>query len=84
VGSLERRIRKLEAATGGGGDGCERCGDTTVVRLGGETIVSRRGQEFPHAEAAAFVAEEQPGDRCPRCGTVRRLVAKGGGPITPR
>ena len=57
-------------------------GDTTVVRFGGgEVEVSKRGQKFPPAAAVAFVAEEQPGDRCPVCGTVRRLVAKIGGPI---
>ena len=79
MGSLERRIRELEAATGGSGEGCERCGDTTVVRMGdGVYSVSKRGQKFPPAAALAFVREEEPDNGCPVCGTLRRTLFKVG------
>jgi ribosomal protein L37AE/L43A len=72
MASVERRISDLEAATGGA-DGCERCGDTIVVRLGGGEVysVSKRGHQLPHAAAVAFVAEEGPHRICPVCSTHR-------------
>jgi hypothetical protein len=79
MASIDRRISDLEAATGRS-DGCERCGDTVVVRMGGGQVysVSRRGQQFPPAAAVAFVAEEEPDGRCPVCGTLRRHIGKVG------
>ena len=85
MGSLERRIRKLEAATGGGSDGCERCAGTTVTIINGKVhSVSKRGHKFPHAAAVAFVVEEQPDNRCPVCGTRRVKRFQVGGPIPSR
>jgi hypothetical protein len=85
VTSLERRVRRLEEATGGGSDGCERCAGTTVAIINGKVdSVTKRGHKFPHATAVAFVAEEGPGRVCPVCGTHRRQVASVGGPVPSR
>ncbi len=79
MGSLAQRIRKLEAATGGGSDGCERCAGTTVTITNGKVhSVTKRGHRFPHAAAVAFVAEEGPNRICPVCGTHRVDLVRSG------
>jgi hypothetical protein len=82
VGNLERRIRRLEAATGGGSDGCERCAGTMTMIISGETdSVTRHGHKLPNAAAVAFIAEEGPNRICPVCGKRRTTsVIKVGGP----
>ncbi len=82
--NVEKRVSDLEASAGGN-DGCERCGDTTIVMVNRQVYsVSKRGNKFPHAAAVAFVAEEEPGRVCPACGTLRREVANIGRAIRSR
>ena len=81
MGSLERRIRQLETAVGGGGEGCERCRATLIFRIDPEVrSVTKDGRPWLEGlEAAAYAAQEEPSGRCPVCGTVRKSAGKIGG-----
>jgi len=72
VGTLTRRVERLEASLGGGDD-CPRCKNTiVVVSLGGEEIsVTQSGNRFPPERAKAFYQEELPNGQCPACGNFR-------------
>jgi hypothetical protein len=71
MSGLKKRIANLEAAAGS--DECERCGGTLVVTINDQVHrVSKYGHPLPQPAAVAFVAQEQPDNRCPLCGTYRR------------
>jgi hypothetical protein len=70
---LASRVRRLEEATGAGGE-CPRCSGTTIITLNGKLGgASKNGRKLPPEEAEAFVAEEEAG-RCPLCGAVREQI----------
>lgn len=76
--SLRKEWRKAVAGQGRGTDGCPRCGDTVAAVAGGHVLsVTRRGEPIPNPQE--FIREEQPGNRCPVCGTVRRELFRVGG-----
>jgi len=75
--SLASRVRRLEKATGAGGE-CPRCSGTTVIYVNGKLGgVSKNGRKFTPQEAEGFVAEEEAG-RCPLCGQRREQITVGG------
>lgn len=78
MASVEKRISDLEAAIGGE-DKCPRCSHTLVIEISGDaTSVTRRGSPWLEGvEAQAFAAQEQPGNRCPLCGRLRRAFGIG-------
>jgi ribosomal protein L32 len=79
VGTLTRRVERLEASYGGGG-ACPRCANTvTVVGVGGEVSATRNGSRLPSDAAKAFHQEEMPHGICPECGSYRRTVKVGWG-----
>ncbi len=80
MASVEKRVADLEAATGGSGDGCERCRATLIIRIDTEaTSVIKHGRRWLEGvEANAYAAQEEPHGRCPLCGTVRRRAGKVG------
>jgi hypothetical protein len=69
--SLAARIKRLEGASGGGGE-CPRCSGTTVIYLNGKLDgVSKHGRRFTPEEAEAFKSEEEQDGCCPVCGARR-------------
>ena len=81
---LQARVRRLEEASGGDGEGCERCRGTLVVvsnAITGKFHSARwNGEDISEEDAD----ERQTERRCPRCG--RKLepenssIIKVGGP----
>ncbi len=68
MGSVETRIRLLEADAGGGGE-CPRCSGMVAVTLGGKfSSASKNGVPMSEEEYEAFEAEEDGEGRCPVCG----------------
>ena len=81
--SLHTRVRRLEGASGGGGE-CPRCSGTTITQVnGGLHSVSRHGRRFTPEAAEAFLGEEE-GGRCPRCGARRSSEIRIGSPAPHR
>jgi len=77
TGTLIKRVERAEQ--GIGDDPCERCGDSIIVWPPGsvaqaEPHVTRRGVQFGVEASWQFYLEEQPGGRCPRCGSIREDV----------
>jgi len=85
VGTLTRRVERLEASYGGGA--CPRCEGTMIVFGPGssameEPAVYRRGVQFGPEESKRFWAQEQPHGQCPTCGSFRQHVRVSWGPRT--
>ena len=77
VGTLERRVARLEQ--GMGSDGCERCRDTIIV-IGsgrGDISVTHRGVCLTPEASRRFYNDEQPEGRCPQCDRQRERIRVG-------
>ncbi len=78
--SLRGRLKRLEAAVGGGGE-CPRCSGTVVIYINDELeCITKHGRTFTPEEAEVFESEEEKGGCCPVCGTERAPEITIGGP----
>ena len=81
--SLQTRVRRLEDASGGGGE-CPRCSGTTMIFVNnGLKSVTKDGRKFTPEEAEGFAGEEEDG-RCPVCGARRSPGIRIGSPAPRR
>jgi hypothetical protein len=76
--SLQRRLRRLEDASGEGGE-CPRCSGTVVVYVNDELdSVTKDGRKLTPDEALAFESEEAQDGRCRVCCAKGQEITIGG------
>ncbi len=76
MGSVETRIRRLEADAGGGGE-CPRCAGMVAIFMNGEfSSAHKNGLPVTEEEWDAFEDEEEDG-RCPVCGQKPESITVG-------